>query len=1499
MIDITTYLSRVTQEHADKPNFIKFITALLQPFIDAQGLFVDLITTFDIDTAVGVQLDAVGQWVGRSRDIITPFSGIYFSFDTLGLGFDEGSWQGQFNPTTGITKLDDETYRQLLKAKVIMNHWDGTIEMAALALAELFGPFVGTLISIQDNQDMTMTVALGGQSPPGILLSLLQGGYVPIKPEGVLINYGVTSVNQTALFGFDTENLSIKGFDEGAWSGVQGVASGPVSGFGNTGVTNNSASFAWIAPTIGTGPFTYQLQYSQGSVMGPVPILAGGPTPNTIATVGGLQAQTPYTFQVYPINGVGNGPVSGPVTITTLGGVPGQVTGLVATGSGQNSINLSWNNVPGANTVYQVQFRQTGSGNQFVNFNGTTNQLTISVTGLLTSTNYDFQVFAQNPVGVGPTSVVITAGTAGVGPGVVNNLAVTTIGSTDVALTWNQPITNNGPYAYTVQFAQNISPFVFQNFTGQVNITGTGGNADITGLQSSQAYVFTVFATNTGGNGPTATPVPATTTAAAAGTPASLTPSNITATSVVLSWPATTGAVTYQLQRALGTGAFSDVGAATALLTETVTGLTSGTAYRFQVCGISGTGVRGAFSPIASIVTSGVVPGIPTAFLVTAIADNSVSFSWGAPTTGTPPFTYQLQFALSGGSFSNFGTPVSTLTGTVSSLNAGTDYLFRVFAVNSFGPGAPTASDPATTTGGGTPATVPPGQTLSVINGVTTDSSVVLFWVAPSIGDPVVHYQTQYRKTGTSLWYNGPLLGVQTTTTILDLIPSTQYDFQVIASNAGGSGPPSTLHNASTLTSPVNPLLAFRGVNIRGADLTTINSLPTAFPHINSVVIPVYCSTASQIGTDVILTVTAATIGGWIDAAVAAGLKVFLAVYVFPRDGSPMQTITPGNSVAGTATFFNNLQTICVQVAQLGTAHGATGMFCGVELQPWGGTASGDTGPFNATHNAQWISIYTACKAAWPTGTIAYAALQTSLGITTPVSSSVVDWSIWDAVVIDLYPGSNNSFTTTTAFQNFFDNNVDPDPSTQSVTGQVPLFQAIQNYSNFIGQKVYINQCGIVPADGNQTAPGRLNATPPPFDFPMQSAWWQAVMAELSDMTDNVAGFFAWDGGVNNFNSPFNGINYWGIQTTPSQAVVDNFFAGLTGVAQTLAAPTGLQATAETINSISVKWNAIVGSNISYTVQYSVHGANTFTSVLATGLTQTITGLVAQTSYDIRVFATQGQAIGPNSAILTVSTLSGTQSITITNPGTVTAGSAFTVTGVLTGFTTAPTLLYIDDISLPAVPNITETETTTSITINWGGVAPITPLGLPAGAVVTTTSFSFTHPALQPGSHTLRVSTGSLSSSITYSAVSPVGVVSGVQETSATSSSITITWTAPGSVAGSNLVLNGFTVDLVDPTGWPTSATGLPPGAVWNNQLAVNIVPGHTPNPSAPQVIWPNITSALLLSGGAGDIQLSPGTPGSNVLFNQSGVLTLTPAAPVFTLDDMVLGDLNGPSVIL
>lgn len=215
--DITPYTSLIASQHVDKPKFMAAVAASMQPLADMIATLNGMPAAFDLDQGVGVQLDAVGVRVGITRQLAEPLTGVYFSLDTAGLGLDQGSLLGPFDPTTGLVALPDDSYRTLLRAKIASNQWDGTVPTAYAIWNLIFAP-VGSQILIQDNSDMTMLLALFGSLPNAVTIALFGQGLLDLKPAGVEVvaRYVPTAAN-TPYFGLDIESAAIAGLDVGAF----------------------------------------------------------------------------------------------------------------------------------------------------------------------------------------------------------------------------------------------------------------------------------------------------------------------------------------------------------------------------------------------------------------------------------------------------------------------------------------------------------------------------------------------------------------------------------------------------------------------------------------------------------------------------------------------------------------------------------------------------------------------------------------------------------------------------------------------------------------------------------------------------------------------------------------------------------------------------------------------------------------------------------------------------------------------------------------------------------------------------------------------------------------------------------------------------------------------------------------------------------------------------------------------------------------------------------
>ncbi|MBY4728348.1 MULTISPECIES: DUF2612 domain-containing protein [Burkholderia] len=216
MAELDDYTGLITSEHQPRPIFMAVVAAWLSPIVDQINVLGGMPALFDLDSAVGDQLDTLGEWIGLSRQVSTPLVGVYFAFDIFGLGFDQGAWKGPFDPDTGLVSLDDGTYRMALRAKIAANHWDGTPD-AAGAILEMLAP-PGTLVFIEDHCDMSITIGIAGKQPNALYAALLTKGFLSLKPEAVHVNYAFTSLDGSPVFGFDVDNEYVAGFDAGAWS---------------------------------------------------------------------------------------------------------------------------------------------------------------------------------------------------------------------------------------------------------------------------------------------------------------------------------------------------------------------------------------------------------------------------------------------------------------------------------------------------------------------------------------------------------------------------------------------------------------------------------------------------------------------------------------------------------------------------------------------------------------------------------------------------------------------------------------------------------------------------------------------------------------------------------------------------------------------------------------------------------------------------------------------------------------------------------------------------------------------------------------------------------------------------------------------------------------------------------------------------------------------------------------------------------------------------------
>ena len=559
---------------------------------------------------------------------------------------------------------------------------------------------------------------------------------------------------------------------------------------------NAEVQIAWTVPAEdGGSPITgYRVEAEANG--GPwTTAIADTGTTSTNATMTGLTNGTSYRFRVSAINSAGAGPASqasAPVTPRTTPGAP---TGLNGT-PGNAQVTLTWTapaDTGGASiTGYRIDVQPTG-GSWATSIADTNSPATsVTVNGLLNGTEYRFRVSSINSAGAGSASSASDPLTPRTVPGSALNVQAEPADQ-QVALTWSAPSSNGGAAISGYRVEKKVGSAQWA-----VAITNTGTPATtavVDGLTNGVEHQFRVSALNEAGAGPASDATSTVTPRTVPGAPTNVqgTPGN---GQVALSWnaPVSDGGSTvngYRIEIKAGDTAWTVARADTgsSATTTTLSGLTNGQPYRFRVAALNAAGA-GSTSAQSDPVTPVTVPGSPTALMATP-TDEAVELTWAAPgdTGGSPITGYRVEMKTGDSAWvphvSDTGS-VSTHA-TISGLTNGTEYRFRISAINAAGPGLPSsATDPVT------PRTTP--GTPTDLTGTPGDRFIDLDWTAPvsTGGSPISGYRVE-RKAGAEEWDTvvADTASSATSIRIGTLTNGISYRFRVSALNAAGVGSPS------------------------------------------------------------------------------------------------------------------------------------------------------------------------------------------------------------------------------------------------------------------------------------------------------------------------------------------------------------------------------------------------------------------------------------------------------------------------------------------------------------------------------------------------------------------------------------------------------------------------------------------------------------------------------------------------------------------------------------
>ncbi len=530
----------------------------------------------------------------------------------------------------------------------------------------------------------------------------------------------------------------------------------------------------------------------------------------TSYTVTGLTPGTRYTFKLRAVNiGSTAGSPSDAASATPPAKAPAKPDAPTLT-PGNTQLTVSWTE-PATNgaaiTDYDVRYKlSTASDSAWAEWNDTDTSTTIgaTITGLDNGTRYDVQVRATNSVGDSDWSDATSATPVPQVPS-KPGAPTLTVGNTQLTVAWDAPANNGAAISdYDVRHKLTSDIDIDSNWTEwNASNNSTTRSATITGLANGTSYDVQVRATNSVGDSDwsdatSATPAPV---------PAQ--PDNFAAAprhqSVYLSWDdpsdstITEWQVRYKVKTVSNYGNWTRVSTSAGATSHTVTSLTNGTEYNFQLRALNPSG-NGAPSA-AQDATPAPVPAQPDNFAA-APRHQSVYLSWDDPSDSTIT-EWQVRYKVK--TVSNYGnwTRVSTSAGatshTVTSLTNGTEYNFQLRALNPSGNGAPSAAQDAT------PAPVPAQP--DNFAAAPRHQSVYLSWDDPS-DSTITEWQVRYKVKTVSNYGNWTRVSTSagaTSHTVTSLTNGTEYNFQLRALNPSGNGAPSAAQDATPAPVPAQP----------------------------------------------------------------------------------------------------------------------------------------------------------------------------------------------------------------------------------------------------------------------------------------------------------------------------------------------------------------------------------------------------------------------------------------------------------------------------------------------------------------------------------------------------------------------------------------------------------------------------------------------------------------------------------------------------------------------